>query len=123
MGDDFGLLWACFQLVVSGKFWTKMSWETLPNETLFHLRTFFAASATVALRFTANAAFSPESQAHASPGSKPGHVTSKTGHQSQATQSRRFESVLIFSMNDEVVHTANRLNAHYLLILCTTPVR
>jgi len=119
MGDDFRLLWACFQLVCSGK----ICRETLPCETLLHLRTFFAASATVALRFTANVAFSPESQAHASPGSKPGHVISKTGHQHQATQSRRFEDVLIFSMNDEVVHTAHQLNAHYLLILCTTPVR
>jgi hypothetical protein len=122
MGDDFGLLWACFQLACSGKIWNKMSWETLPCETLLHLRTFFAASAPVAVRFTANVAFWSESRALASPGSKPGHVASKTGHH-QATQSRRFENVLIFSMNDEVVHTAYQLNAHYLLVLCTTPVR
>ena len=62
-----------------------------------------------------------ESQTYASPGSKAGHVNCKTGRDLEATLSRHFENVFLFSMNDEVVHTGFHPMAHYLIGLCVTP--
>jgi 2-polyprenyl-3-methyl-5-hydroxy-6-metoxy-1,4-benzoquinol methylase len=59
-----------------------------------------------------------ESQVHASPQSKAGHVNCKTGSQLKATMSRYFHNVFMFSMNDEVVHTGFAGMAHYLLAVC-----
>lgn len=59
-----------------------------------------------------------ESQAHASPQSKEGHVNCKTGKALKATMERHFDNVFVFSMNDEVVHTGFFPMAHYLLALC-----
>jgi 2-polyprenyl-3-methyl-5-hydroxy-6-metoxy-1,4-benzoquinol methylase len=56
-----------------------------------------------------------ESQKHASPQSKAGHINCKTGEQLKATLERHFHSVFVFSMNDEVVHTGFHPMAHYLL--------
>lgn len=59
-----------------------------------------------------------ESQAYASPQSKAGHVNCKTGKDLRATLERHFNSVFLFSMNDEVVHTGYAPMAHYLLGVC-----
>jgi 2-polyprenyl-3-methyl-5-hydroxy-6-metoxy-1,4-benzoquinol methylase len=59
-----------------------------------------------------------ESQAHASPPSKEGHVNCKTGNALKSLLRHYFEHVFLFSMNDEVVHTGFYPMAHYLLALC-----
>jgi len=56
-----------------------------------------------------------ESQAHASPQSKAGHVNCKSGDALKRTMERYFHTVFVFSMNDEVVHTGFYPMAHYLL--------
>jgi len=56
-----------------------------------------------------------ESQTHASPQSKAGHVNCKTGDAFKRTLERHFHTVFMFSMNDEVVHTGFYPMAHYLL--------
>jgi hypothetical protein len=61
-----------------------------------------------------------ESQAYASPPSKAGHINCKTGPQLKALLEKYFVHVLIFSMNDEVVHTGFSPMAHYLFALCAT---
>jgi SAM-dependent methyltransferase len=55
-----------------------------------------------------------ESQTHASPQSKAGHVNCKSGEGLKRTLEHHFHSVFIFSMNDEVVHTGFYPMAHYL---------
>ena len=62
-----------------------------------------------------------ESQAHASPQSREGHVNCKSGRDFKALMERFFHNVFLFSMNDEVVHTGFYPMAHYLLAVCTTP--
>lgn len=62
-----------------------------------------------------------ESQAHASPASKEGHVNCKTGEQLTELCSKHFHDVFLFSMNDEVVHTGFNRMAHYLFTLCCGP--
>ncbi len=64
-----------------------------------------------------------DSQAHASPASKEGHVNCKTGNDYKAVMGRHFSNVFLFSMNDEVVHTGYYPMAHYLLALCVGPTR
>lgn len=59
-----------------------------------------------------------QSQAHASPPSKEGHVNCKDGTQLKSLLNRYFHNVFIFSMNDEVVHTGFYPMAHYLFALC-----
>lgn len=61
-----------------------------------------------------------ESQVHASPQSKAGHINCKTGSDLKTTLERYFENVFLFSMNDEVVHTGFYRMAHYLIALCCT---
>src|SRR5262245_10830426 len=56
-----------------------------------------------------------ESQVHASPQSKAGHVNCKSGEGLKRTLERHFHTVFVFSMNDEVVHTGFYPMAHYLL--------
>jgi len=56
-----------------------------------------------------------ESQSHASPQSKAGHVNCKSGEALKATLEKHFHTVFVFSMNDEVVHTGFYPMAHYLL--------
>ncbi len=60
-----------------------------------------------------------ESQLHASPQSKVGHVNCKSGKVLKAVLEKDFHNVLLFSMNDEVVHTGFSPMAHYLLAICT----
>ena len=59
-----------------------------------------------------------ESQVHASPQSKAGHVNCKSGSALKAFLLGYFHNVFVFSMNDEVVHTGYYPMAHYLLALC-----
>ena len=59
-----------------------------------------------------------ESQQHASPPSKAGHVNCKTAAGLRELMSRHFHHVFLFSMNDEVVHTGFAPMAQYLLALC-----
>jgi 2-polyprenyl-3-methyl-5-hydroxy-6-metoxy-1,4-benzoquinol methylase len=61
-----------------------------------------------------------ESQAHASPPSKVGHVNCKSGKALKAMMERFFHNVFLFSMNDEVVHTGFVPMAHYLIAIGTT---
>ena len=59
-----------------------------------------------------------ESQVHASPASKAGHVNCKSGPGLKVLMEKFFHNVFIFSMNDEVVHTGYTPMAHYLFALC-----
>jgi 2-polyprenyl-3-methyl-5-hydroxy-6-metoxy-1,4-benzoquinol methylase len=59
-----------------------------------------------------------ESQTHASPASKEGHVNCKTAQDLKLVLQKYFYNVFIFSMNDEVVHTGFSPMAHYLFALC-----
>lgn len=59
-----------------------------------------------------------ESQAHASPQSKAGHVNCKSGDEMKTSLQCYFDNVFIFSMNDETIHTGFYPMAHYLLALC-----
>jgi hypothetical protein len=61
-----------------------------------------------------------ESQAHASPQSKAGHVNCKTGKDLKRSLERHFHNVFLFSMNDEVIHTGFPPMAHYLIGVCAT---
>jgi SAM-dependent methyltransferase len=60
-----------------------------------------------------------ESQEHASPLSKAGHVNCKNAADFKALLARHFHNVFVFSMNDEVVHTGFYPMAQYLFALCT----
>jgi 2-polyprenyl-3-methyl-5-hydroxy-6-metoxy-1,4-benzoquinol methylase len=59
-----------------------------------------------------------ESQAHASPASRAGHVNCKSMPDLKKTMQRYFHNVFMFSMNDEVVHTGFHPMAHYVIALC-----
>jgi 2-polyprenyl-3-methyl-5-hydroxy-6-metoxy-1,4-benzoquinol methylase len=59
-----------------------------------------------------------ESQPHASPPSKAGHVNCKSGDELKALLEHYFHNVFLFSMNDEVVHTGYAPMAHYLFAIC-----
>ena len=59
-----------------------------------------------------------ESQVHASPQSKAGHVNCKSGDDLRKLFLNYFTNVFLFSMNDEVVHTGFSPMAHYLMVLC-----
>jgi SAM-dependent methyltransferase len=58
-----------------------------------------------------------ESQIHASPTSRAGHVNCKTMADLKSTMLRYFHNVFMFSMNDEVVHTGYDKMAHYIFAL------
>lgn len=60
-----------------------------------------------------------QSQRHASPLSKIGHINCKDGPEFKALMQRYFDHVFMFSMNDEVVHTGYYPMAQYLFALCT----
>lgn len=62
-----------------------------------------------------------QSQIHASPPSKEGHVNCKDHEQLKNLLSNFFYNVFIFSMNDEVVHTGYYPMANYLIALCCYP--
>jgi len=55
-----------------------------------------------------------ESQVYASPTSKAGHVNCKSAPDLKLLMQTFFNTVFIFSMNDEVVHTGYHKMAHYI---------
>lgn len=55
-----------------------------------------------------------ESQVHASPQSRAGHVNCKSGDDLKQFLEKYFHTVFVFSMNDEVIHTGYYPMAHYL---------
>ena len=59
-----------------------------------------------------------ESQVYASELSKIGHVNCKTAPDLRELMSNFFNTVFIFSMNDEVVHTGFHKMAHYIFAVC-----
>jgi len=54
------------------------------------------------------------SQAYASENSRQGHINCMNAPELRAVMEKRFRSVLVYSMNDEVVHTGYFAMAHYL---------
>jgi 2-polyprenyl-3-methyl-5-hydroxy-6-metoxy-1,4-benzoquinol methylase len=59
-----------------------------------------------------------ESQEHASPNSKAGHVNCKSMPAFKTLMQDYFHNVFMFSMNDEIVHTGYHKMAHYLFAVC-----
>ena len=62
-----------------------------------------------------------ESQPYASGGGE-GHVNCKTGEDLFALTKKHFENALLFSMNDEVVHTGYARMAQYILCIGLHPI-
>lgn len=60
-----------------------------------------------------------ESQEFASTGSKLGHINCKTSPDFKILMEEYFNTVLMFSMNDEVIHTGYHKMAHYLIAVCS----
>lgn len=60
-----------------------------------------------------------QSQTYASPPSREGHVNCKDHRQMKSLLSQFFDNILIFSMNDELVHTGFYPMAHYLFAVCS----
>lgn len=58
-----------------------------------------------------------ESQTYASELSKQGHINCKTGDQLRNLMHQYFNTVFMFSMNDEVLHTGFLPMSHYLLAI------
>lgn len=64
---------------------------------------------------------SMESQLYVSAANKEGYVSCKSGKELKILLERYFSQVLMFSMNDEVVHTGFHPMAHYLFAVCVNP--
>lgn len=62
-----------------------------------------------------------ESQPHASPASRAGHINCKSGPHLREWLRGFFTNVFLFGMNDEVLHTGFHPMCHYLFALCTGP--
>lgn len=62
-----------------------------------------------------------ESQVHASPQSKAGHVNCKSGPALRDLLLEHFQRAFLFSMNDEVLHTGFHPMANYQLVLAVGP--
>ena len=60
-----------------------------------------------------------ESQVYASPRSVEGHINCKSAPELETLLKKYFKTVLIFSMNDEVIHTGFHKMAHYLFAVCS----
>ena len=60
-----------------------------------------------------------QSQPYASEASKAGHVNCKDGQELKQLLQGWFHNVLLFSMNDELVHTGFHPLAHYLFVVCS----
>jgi cyclopropane fatty-acyl-phospholipid synthase-like methyltransferase len=57
--------------------------------------------------------------AYASPRSQEGHVNLMTSDELKRSLSKHWQRVLMFGMNDEVVHTGYAAMCHYIIALCT----
>ena len=62
-----------------------------------------------------------QSQPHASPPSKEGHINCKSGKALQALLQQHFNNAFLFGMNDEVLHTGFSPMCHYLFIVAVGP--
>jgi hypothetical protein len=62
-----------------------------------------------------------ESQVHASPGSKAGRINCKSAPDLKTLVEKFFRSVLMFSMNDEIVHTGYHKIARYIFAVASHP--
>lgn len=62
-----------------------------------------------------------ESQIHASKPSREGHVNCKTEPQLRASLARHFGVVLLFGINDEILHTGFPAMCHYRFAVCALP--
>jgi 2-polyprenyl-3-methyl-5-hydroxy-6-metoxy-1,4-benzoquinol methylase len=51
----------------------------------------------------------------------PGHINCKTKDQLRAILDQHFDVCIVFSMNDEVLHTGHSDMSHYLLAVCALP--
>jgi len=60
-----------------------------------------------------------ESQVYASEASKLGHVNCKTGVDLKKSASDFFSNVIMFSMNDEMLHNGYFPMSHYILAVCS----
>ncbi|MDC0498931.1 class I SAM-dependent methyltransferase [Alphaproteobacteria bacterium] len=60
-----------------------------------------------------------ESQKYASYGSKLGHINCKTKTELKRLLKKYFNTVFMFSMNDEVIHTGYDQMSHYIFALCS----
>lgn len=60
-----------------------------------------------------------ESQVYASEASKLGHVNCKTGDELKKLASDFFSNVIMFSMNDEMLHNGYFPMSHYIFAVCT----
>lgn len=61
-----------------------------------------------------------ESQAYASEASRIGHVNCKSGADLKLAAEKYFSNVMIFSMNDEMLHNGFLPMSHYIIAVCTT---
>jgi cyclopropane fatty-acyl-phospholipid synthase-like methyltransferase len=66
---------------------------------------------------------SKESQVYASNYSQMGHINCKSSEDWRKTFLDYFGTVLMFGMNDEVVHTGFPAMCHYIVAVCINPVR
>lgn len=64
-----------------------------------------------------------ESQQYARALSREGHVNCKSGEDLRRTLRKFFRNVVVFGMNDEMIHTGFLPMCHYLLALCCSPIR
>jgi hypothetical protein len=51
----------------------------------------------------------------------PGHVNCKSKSELRQTMKTHFKNVLMFSMNDELIHTGHDAMSHYIVALCVSP--
>ena len=87
-----------------------------PNDEAVFLRNMFASLAPHGVAIIGMPSL--EAQAYASPISRAGHVNCKSAPDLKSGLEKYFNTVFLFSMNDEIVHTGYHKMAHYLLALC-----
>jgi len=51
----------------------------------------------------------------------PGHINCKSKNEFKQTMKCYFKNVLMFSMNDEVIHTGHDAMSHYIIAVCVSP--
>jgi len=51
----------------------------------------------------------------------PGHVNCKSKNELKQAMKSHFKNVLMFSMNDELIHTGHEAMSHYIVALCVSP--
>ena len=64
-----------------------------------------------------------EHQQYTSDMNKKGHINCKTAEELKAFCSKYFKEVLIFTMNDELVHMGFKRTANYLFAVCIFPAK